>query len=171
MQDDVDMGGWKVSSKELKTSGASTCIVLAAHNESTRQGMIGHFSSIAEEPPGDFRHGQSFREAIAAINSLGDPTATTIWLGGGAPFIEDGKDSVEQDRSLAEELTSQYIKDSVIPETQLEIEWSEQGRVLDIELNCEIGILVVHNYPNISMRLALDALAAAQAENPRPHNK
>src|SRR3546814_15738508 len=93
--ENINIGDWSVSADRLMTSGASTCIVLAAHNDSEKQGLMGHFTAISEPKSVD-NSSQSFVDALHAVKDIGDPGETTIWVGGGMPFAEIGRASCRE---------------------------------------------------------------------------
>src|SRR3546814_11388132 len=115
------------------TSGASTCIVLAAHNDSEKQGLIGHFTAISEPKSVD-NSSQSFVDAVHAVKDIGDPGETTIWVGGGMPFADRyGKaDSVEPDREFAKRIIGKLRLEIALQEGQVIFDWSDVGRVVAV---------------------------------------
>lgn len=146
--EDVDIGEWEISEGgDLMTSGSSSCILLVAHNEASRKGLLGHFSAIDEPGQGLKSDKASFLEAIAAIHGLGDPSQTSIWVGGGAPFTEGDKDTAEPMRDFAEKTVHDTAKSLGLSAEQTRFQWSQPNHVLDIELDCQLGCLLVHDYP------------------------
>ncbi len=149
---DLDMGEWSVSEQQLATSGVATCIVLAAHNQLTSRGLLGHFSAISfdEGEPSRFNNRQSFLDAIAGLPSLGEPAQTDVWLGGAAPALVDGKEyGTDTDKLEAEIAVLQYLDEYSQPEDRLRKQWSPQSNtVLAVELDCPSGKLVCHSYPS-----------------------
>src|SRR4051812_7438611 len=98
---EVDMNQYQIgeSDKILITKGASTCIILAAHNSSTGMGLLGHFS----DTPGRFSLSEDtlFKKALRDSLSLGDIESTRFYLCGAAftPVVETG--AVQEDRETA----------------------------------------------------------------------
>jgi hypothetical protein len=133
-EDDVEMGTWAVSSEVLKTAAAASCVVLAAHNIKTGTGLLGHFSNIAETPAAVYNDQQAFEAALAAVEQLGDPLQTSLWIGGGTPYVVKGVDTVAVDRGRAEQQAQKVMDKLHIPEKQLDISWSEPARVIDVRL-------------------------------------
>src|SRR3546814_6877172 len=66
--ENINIGDWSVSADRLMTSGASTCIVLATHNDSEKQGLMGHFTAISEPKSVD-NSSQSFVDARSEANT------------------------------------------------------------------------------------------------------
>jgi hypothetical protein len=155
------MGEWRISEDRLATYGASTCIVLAAHNSETGKGLLGHFSSISERESGNFRHGEEFRQSIDALSQLGEHQHNSIWLGAGKPLIVDGIDTVMPDRKLAQRAILGYLDEHGTPIEQVKVVWSAPQRVMDVELNCLTGRLDVYDYPEITLSSLLGALKEA----------
>lgn len=142
---DIAMGEWTRSDEMLYSLGASTCIILAAHNEETERGLMGHFSCISDGPDVPYSNQASFNEALAAIPDLGDPLMSSVFLGGGKPCVLDDEDTVEADRVYAERAVMDVAQRIKLPGDQVVVEWSEADRAIDVELDCATGILVVHN--------------------------
>lgn len=145
---DIDMGEWGIGQDELMTFGASSCLVIAAHNEQTRRGLVGHFSSIAKSGGGEHRHQESFLSAVDGLNRLGNPQDNCIWLGGGAPHVMNGVDESEPERQFAEIAIRRYIDENDMPIPQAKVQWSGPGSVVDIELDCPSGVLSINEYPD-----------------------
>lgn len=150
--EDIDTCKVSEPNEQLYTAGAGPCVVMAAHNQTTHKGLVGHFTGV--EPSSPAREAgiasdeiQTFEEAVQALLALGDPSETAIWLGGGAPFIEAGRDTVNPSRQRAEEIIKQCVPEMGILSGNVQIEWSQRERVVSLELDCRLGFLVVHNYP------------------------
>lgn len=150
---DIGMGESRVSSDRLLTTGVATCIVVAAHNQETRRGLLGHFVTLSTDEA--FSDKDSFHAALDDIAHLGNPLMTSVFLGGGTPFIseDDGQNVVTEDRRYAEEETRKLCAGFKLPSDQVIVEWSELGRAIDIELSCVEGVLVVHNSPKDAFQL------------------
>jgi hypothetical protein len=144
---DIDPGKYHMGNGNLVTTAASTCIVLAAHNEQTRRGLLGHFSAVTEESQEGQDSKRSLEKALDAVGSLGDPEATSIWLGGGAPHMQAEIDMTEQDRAYVNRKVHEVAAGLKIGGDQIDIAWSGAGRVIDVELDCSKGVLVAHDYP------------------------
>lgn len=157
---EVDMGTWEISADRLFSMGVLTCIVLAAHNDETNRGLLGHFSAVAK-PDAGYSDKQIFQTALKEVANLGDPLATSLFLGGGTAHDKTGIDTVEPDRRYAEERVREFCSDFRLPNDQVSIEWSQPDRAIDVELDCATGILAVHNSPKNSMRIAF---ASKEAE-------
>lgn len=153
LSSDIGMSQWKAGAGSLLTTGASTCIILAAHNGETHRGLIGHFGAIIAER-GGYEDGDMFRQAIEEVLRLGGLDTTSVWLGGGAPNIYKGRDNVAEDRQYSQEKVEGMGVESVI-------EWSPAGHVIDAELDCQSGILVVHDYPETAVSLGSRAARAS----------
>jgi hypothetical protein len=126
---------------------------------------LGHFSSISEQEPGNFRHGAEFRQAVDNLAQLGDHSHNNIWLGGGKPLIENGADTVKPDRKLAEHALLGYLDEHGTPIGQVKVAWSAPQRVIDVELDCRSGQLDVYDYPEITFASLLDALREARSSD------
>lgn len=141
---DISMGEWGTSYGHLLTSGASTCTILAAYNNATRQGLLGHFSDVA----GDSANQNKFNEALSHIKDLGRLASTDIYLAGGSPFLDkNSQDTVEGDRNYCTSEVEKYLASQALSLSQLTVEWNGQGEVVDVEINCPEAILAVHDYP------------------------
>ena len=151
IREDIDMGSFRIGDGTLFTSAAFTCIALAAHNSESGRGLVGHFNSIASL--GQHSSQEPFRDALSSIASLGKAEHTDIWLGGGSPSISRGEDIVLTDRQLAEGAVTEFAANFRLPENHVEVEWSDEAHVVDVELDCPSGVLVVHDYPDMPMRV------------------
>jgi hypothetical protein len=59
-------------------------LLVVGHNTGTRNGLVGQFSQIAgEDPPLGETHPE-FEAAIGALEGLGNPAETWVWLGAAA---------------------------------------------------------------------------------------
>ncbi len=140
---DIGMGEWRVGSDVLFTSGASTCVVLAAHNKTTGRGLLGHFSTLAKTDR-DYNDTHAFEEAVAELSTLGDPIETEISLLGAGPYFEDGVDTVAEDREYAVQTLLSYAKKHDLPNDSVALDWSPtQHTSIDVKLDCRLGILEV----------------------------
>jgi hypothetical protein len=134
---EVGMGEWAMGKNLLHTEGASTCIVLVAHNDETGIGMLGHFTAVGmEQGRRKINDKEKFIEAINLLDELGDPKYTNVVLVGGAPFMENGLDTVDEDRKFA---VNALLLTGWAPQT----EWSPQNQVVDVRLRNHEGILQV----------------------------
>src|SRR5665213_2721644 len=86
---------------------------------------------------------------IDGLTQLGSLRTTEIWLGGGSPRTENGRDVTILDRIRTEEMVVDYLDGKGAVESRVNILWSEPGRVIDVELDCRLGSLAVHEYPAI----------------------
>ena len=154
---DIEMGTWEKGAGSLLSLAASTCIILAAHNDETKFGLLGHFSSIAEEGGDGYSDKESFRQAVAAISSLGNPGETSVWLGGGTSHVWEGEDETEEDRLYAEKNVREHAAELRVHGDQVKAEWSAAKCVIDVELDCVSGILAVHSYPKEAVSTAAAA--------------
>ncbi len=149
---DVVQGSWRHGGGRFSTFAVATCIALAARNEYTRRGLIGHFSSIS---PISMRNPQLmheqfdvriFRQAVDYIPRLGPHAATTIWLGGAALYAEDSsatRFSKLADRQYAELQISKMIARTAIFDDALKIDWNTTENDLYIRLDTDLGELTV----------------------------
>jgi hypothetical protein len=151
--EEVGLGDWKISSGGLLTRGVSSCIALAAHNGATRKGLLGHFNSITAPKSRRYSGEKKFHEALSAIDLLGEPASTEVWLGGGRPLLEGSNDIVRQDREFAQQKVREHLNGYEPPSSQLKVDWSDPERIIDVELDCETGILIVHNTSKAQRRV------------------
>lgn len=147
IHEEVGMGEWRIREKGiLVTVGASTCIVLAAHNEQTGKALLGHFASISSTAQ-RYNNAPQFEQAVGSIDDIGDPTSTDVWLGGGASFLERGVDVVETERLFAEERIARYLGENGLAGDRLTVAWSRPDQVIDVALDAFDGSLSVAGYP------------------------
>lgn len=144
---DVGIGDYRLGTANLATVAASTCIVMVAHNERMKRGLLGHFSSVTEESREGHDSLRGFDEALDKLGTLGEPEATSIWLGGGTPHVQEGVDQADQDRTFVYERVRQRAGELGISEDDISVAWSGPERIIDVELDCQRGILVAHDYP------------------------
>jgi hypothetical protein len=147
---DIGTGSSDFSGDQLYTTGASSCVVMAAHNTATNEGMIGHFTSIATQHgrvTATWAGSQIFLNAVNNLPKLGAPEETEIWLGAGMPLLRRGQDIVEPDKFQAAKMISKYLGRLGLSESLLQTDWSDKERAIDVELDCALGLLVVHDYP------------------------
>jgi hypothetical protein len=165
---DIGMGEFRVGNETLHSLAASTCIILAAHNSDSGYGLMGHFSSISEAE--GYNDRAMFEDSLLGIASIGEADTTSVWIGGGSPFENFFEtDSVKSDRDFAEEKLKAFAANFRLPADQVCIAWSEPFRIVDAELDCPSGVLVVHDYPNVIIRAVHDAVATVLADV--PHHK
>lgn len=100
---------WRRGNNIYVTSEARCCLLLAAHNEITREGLLGHFSAIAGDwgkkvHPVKARYEgvDAFLAAVNATPALGALASTTVWLGGTrAQWYNVRPDDTEFERNYA----------------------------------------------------------------------
>jgi hypothetical protein len=145
----IDIGEFKVSDEALYTIGAGPCIVIAGYNYDSGNGLMGHFSAISSKrKQGSVPIGpEPFGQAVETLSQLGDPKATEIWLGGGAPFVFLGIDTVKSHRDHARRVVADHLEDMQVASRLLNFRWTSGANAIDVELNCHDGRLVVHEYP------------------------
>lgn len=141
---DISMGNFDIGNGVLFSGGAAACVLLAAHNEDTDEGLVGHFASLVPMREGVRSDYGRFRRAVLAIPELGVEDLTTIWLGGTAFRGADTRinDSLEADRETALHTVRTIIEEP----KELVIDWAEPDTATDIELHCRLGALVVYSY-------------------------
>jgi hypothetical protein len=146
---DIDTDDWEISDSGLYTSGAAPCIVMAGHNPESGRGLLGHFPSVADHRKAagsEHTHAEKFESAVEDLIRLGEPRTTEIWLGGGAPFMFEGLDTVTPDREQARRVAADHLSKMDLTGDLLNIRWSDMGHSIDVELDCQAGILLVHDY-------------------------
>jgi len=148
---EIEPGQWRESYDRLLSVGASTCLILAAHNSYTHKGLMGHFSNLVAPRSGITTHEAEFQQAVDTLPKLGRITHTDIWLGGAAPFIEEDTDTNVPNRDKAAEVIQEYLRGRRLSaERHLTIDWSEPGMVIDAQLFCRRdGALVIDRYPEM----------------------
>jgi len=142
---DIEMGTWRISvdGTPLFTSGAKTCIVFTAYNSETGHALMGHFTDLMDQKSSGYDR-DKFDEAVDALETLGNPEKTEVWLGGGTPYIENGIDTMKPDREYAEQTLLGYQLDSAINnDGLLSVEWSHPGQAVDVAFDPRLGILAV----------------------------
>ncbi len=150
---DINMGESRISSDRLLTTGISTCTAIAAHNQETKRGLLGHFTTLSTDEK--FSDKQNFHAALSNIVNLGDPLATSIFLGGATPLAceNGGQDIITEDRQYAEAETRKLCDSFRLPSDQIMVEWSALNRAIDVELGCAEGILIIHDSPKDAFQL------------------
>jgi hypothetical protein len=122
----VEPDEWEQANGKLFTYSASTCIVLAALNVQTGEGILGHFTSMkgfgSEEPLLD--------ETIRAIRLLGSEEDTHLWLGGGGLFEGGSSEEVATDRAYALARIAELNNAA-----QTTVQWLE-GEAVHVDLDC-----------------------------------
>lgn len=132
---DAGMSGWRPSRNSIRTIGASSMILLAAHNEEKKQGIVGHFTHLTASSD---HHRKVLDECLTNVLMLGPLDKTTLWVGAGAPtYHEDiGRVEVHEDR--------QYIVDEVRSHgVRLIADWAPADTVTAVKLHCDVGRLLV----------------------------
>lgn len=149
---EVVQGGWRVSSSDLSTIGVESCLALAAHNEVTRRGLLGHFSTISHEAQLNHQLAEEqfdtavFDEALAHLPDLGPTRATDIWLGGAALQTESSlliNNGILLDRRYGEEKVAEATRRFSYKDNAVKFDWSMPGRELHIRLDCVAGRLLI----------------------------
>jgi hypothetical protein len=84
---------------------------------------------------------------LKAIPKLGEPTATSIWLGGCAirevsnPRIQLG---ITQDRVYAERQVEVLNDEAGLSYAAINVDWNTSEHDIGVDLDCRRGILSVH---------------------------
>lgn len=145
LADDIGMGEWRLGTNTLISTSASTCILLAAYNDRTKRGLVGHFTALATKNAADRSDIMQFAEASREVKTLGDLEGTVAWLGGGA-LVRSMEAEVEADRLLARKILSEL---SALPADDIAETWSPADKTADVQLDCNSGLLAVHLYPRL----------------------
>lgn len=149
---EVGQGEWKSGQAEFLTSGVDSCVVLAALNEKSSKGMLGHFSCVAPHSSAipELENEQSdtllFNAAVKNIIHLGDPCYTSIWLGGCAMRPESSirvQQSIRMDRAYAEQKIEELRRQIGLQPEATTAEWNLSPYDIQVTLNCHLGLLFV----------------------------
>lgn len=90
-EEEVIVGEWRRSRGKLFTNHACTCILLAAFNDESQEGLLGHFDAF-DEP---------LESALEATRNLGGIATTDIWVGGACARLRDERTAaaIKEDRA------------------------------------------------------------------------
>lgn len=139
---DVEPGNFQHGDGILSTFGASTGLVMAAHNSDSRLGLLGHFTSFTGGRAG-LSDAVMYETAIYTLPDIGPKNTTEIWLGGVAPSRIGDIDLAEENRQYAKDRLGIYLERFSVPDTIIKIEWNPEGTYISARLACETGRLVV----------------------------
>jgi hypothetical protein len=147
---DIRINTFGYKEKILFTSGAGPCIVLAAFNPQTSQGLLGHFADIKGVFSKNYcrkigmKSGpESLMKATKRIRKLGKLANTEIWLGGSSPLLNH-EESCNENRQITKTVIGQELVRRGLDPQNITYNWSKQGEVIDVRLNRETGLLQVH---------------------------
>lgn len=150
---EVTQGDWRVDNVGLTTWGVDSCLVLAAHNAASSEGLLGHFSSVSQSPyavlelKNEHFDSYEYEEAPNAIKELGRPSQTSIWLGGCAiravsnHYVQLG---ILQDRLYGRHKLNKLSEQFGYRYAAIYNEWNTSDHSLGVELNCRLGELTIH---------------------------
>lgn len=148
----INPGEWAYGRYLYAAVDVSQGIVLAAHNDETRDGILGYFSYVSPENEADARvrsadvHTDAFVEAVSLIERLGQPNDTHVWLGGAADhsdLLREMDDIIYRDRHYAYDTVQRIMLAHAIPLGHLSKTWNgEQGSML-VELNNPASVLLI----------------------------
>jgi hypothetical protein len=150
----ISPGEWALGKRLFAAIDVSHGIVLAAHNDVTRDGILGYFSFVSPDNVPDSRvpdaeiHTDAFVEALGLIRRLGPPEGTDIWLGGAADhndFLRDLDDITDRDRRYAYASVQQAMAELAIPESHLSRMWNGEQGSMSVQLNNPAGILLIEH--------------------------
>lgn len=134
--EEVQWGEWSVGMEPMQTHNAFTCIVMAALNNETRQGVLAHMLLV---PPYPIPPQTAAAGALAAVAGLGEVSQTEVWLGGGSlgpagdpgyEFVLPGRDSL---RRSVEEMGA-YL---------LASQWSDPGEFISVGFNPKEALIQI----------------------------
>ncbi len=139
---DVEPGNFKHGDSIFSTFGASSGLVIAAHNSDRRLGLLGHFNSFTGG-----RNGLSdaviYETALYTLLDLGATEETEVWLGGVSPSRVGEIDVAEENRQYARDRLGIYLERFNIPDTVVRIDWNPDGTYISARLACDTGRLLV----------------------------
>ncbi|HSX34071.1 MAG TPA: hypothetical protein VLF62_00305 [Candidatus Saccharimonadales bacterium] len=128
----------------LVSEFAETNILLVAHNEVTKRGLVGQFGDMAAslshpDMPATGLH--AFEMAVPALQELGPTGRTHIWLGGAALGGSYG----EHPRSHQERRYAfQRVVEAIPAPAALDSDWTIQGHdYTHVRLDAEAGVLSI----------------------------
>ena len=141
---EIGMGQFVVEKGNLITRGASTCIVIAAHNKISKKGMLTHLSSLTSTDASASEQRDVLEQALSAVTSWGDGEHTKIQVLGGSHLREGGKllSSSKRNRDYVQNRLSQFRL--VLPVENIRVDWLDDDRSIDVELNTKLGTLAVY---------------------------
>lgn len=145
----IEVDEWRLDTDRLVTSRVGTPIILAAHNMSgstddqrRSTGLLGSFSMIGSTDP-KHKGREQFQAALKELKTLGSPSETKIWLGGGAISSTDRPNTSKADRNYALQSVFIYLASNGLSHILPSFEWSPPSNVTAAELDCRTGILTV----------------------------
>lgn len=152
---EVSMGEVKRNSHKLWTFGVASCVVMAVYNQSSGQGILGHFSSISptsESNPflsNEEFDGLRFLETVESLPELGPLSQTEIWLGGVALYQSE-KTAVRQsklaDRLHAENIINKLFIAQGIATHDFIVDWNQEEYDLYVDFDILTASLLVQHY-------------------------
>lgn len=149
---EVDQGEWRYSSESISTFPVVSCVAVAAHNETTKRGLIGHFSSISRLAQlnrwlrREHLDTDAFNQAIDFLPTLGPLPTTYLWLGGAALHTEESpeiQNAILADRRYAEDRITDMATRNNLSKEQITLSWNKTEYDLYIHLNCRTGLLLI----------------------------
>ncbi len=141
---EVDVDELKYGKQSLLTLGASTCLVIAAHNTDTNMGLLGHFSSPTKRKS-QTSSSNIYEQALEALPKLGPTPRTSIWLGGASPLRLGELDVSAENRQYAKDKLELYLDRFRLPETLVSVNWTPEMTRINASLACDTGHLVVES--------------------------
>jgi hypothetical protein len=154
---EVNAGEFQTSQGPLFTLGAASCVVLVAHNERTRTGLIGHFSSIGLGAQHKLEDAKEFHRAVHALNDLGDRQDTKVILLGASQY-----DKEKLDTSADKEYALRALHEE---DWSPQPDWLPEGQTIDVRLDSTKGLLQIITYQRDSLGGIIDAIHQANARN------
>lgn len=139
---DVDLGNFEYGEGIFSTFGASTGLVLAAHNSESRMGLLGHFNSFVGGKDG-LSDAVVYETALCTLPDLGPLNKTDVWLGGVAPSRIGDLDVAMENRQFAIDRLDAYRERLIITEAPVTISWNPEGTYISARLACDVGRLLV----------------------------
>ena len=152
---EIKMGESRVSQRYLVADGIGPCIGLAGHNDATKTGLLGHFASVGNIHNKNSDR-DSFIRAVAALDTLGDPRQTDVYLFGASPHYDDGLDVSEEDRMYAAYTLTDFGWSP-------KIDWSPEGIGVELRLNNPESTLQVVSYTEADLERSTSILDAIRA--------
>jgi len=135
---EIHSGECRVTRSSLSTSGASTCIILAALNTETRAGLLGHLSHD------DVLEGELLEDAAQAIVNLGPAESTQIRLAGGAIYMYDEEfpESADHNQKV-EKRIKEIAEQNGIPLPNINVSWLWGNDEASAIVDCHEGTITV----------------------------